>query len=116
MKRRNEYLLILILYSVFIFALSATPGKDIPSAITPYSYLFHFVLYFGYAISAYLFFKNYPYTLIFVALYAASDEFHQYFVPGRHCDPMDWTVDFIATLTALVIIFIVKKKLLNEKH
>ncbi|ADD08666.1 VanZ family protein [Candidatus Aciduliprofundum boonei] len=116
MKRRNEYLTILILYSIFIFALSATPGKDIPSDVTHYSFLFHFVLYFGYAISAYLFFKNYYHTLIFVALYAATDEFHQYFVPSRHCDPMDWTVDFLAALVALAIIFLVKKRLLNEKR
>ncbi len=38
MKRRNEYLIILILYSIFIFALSATPGKDIPSDVTSCSY------------------------------------------------------------------------------
>lgn len=27
------------------------------------------------------------------SLYGASDEFHQLFVPGRMCDPMDWLVD-----------------------
>lgn len=27
------------------------------------------------------------------SLYGASDEFHQLFVPGRMCDPIDWLVD-----------------------
>lgn len=25
--------------------------------------------------------------------YGITDEFHQYFVPGRMCDPVDWAVD-----------------------
>jgi VanZ family protein len=35
-------------------------------------------------------------ALIAVALasvYGASDEFHQYFVPGRSCDVFDWLAD-----------------------
>lgn len=27
------------------------------------------------------------------SLYGATDEFHQLFVPGRMCDPVDWIVD-----------------------
>ncbi|MFR1640703.1 MAG: VanZ family protein [Eggerthellaceae bacterium] len=27
------------------------------------------------------------------SLFGASDEFHQYFVPERMCDPLDWLVD-----------------------
>ncbi len=115
MRRKISYLVLFLLYSVFIFLLSATPGKDIPSTVTPYSSLFHFVLYFGYTISVFLLFEDYYYTFLFVSLYAASDELHQYFVPGRSCDPIDWLVDVIAAIVALVIIIVVKKKLLNEK-
>ncbi len=30
---------------------------------------------------------------ILTALYAASDEFHQHFVPGRHATVRDWIID-----------------------
>lgn len=37
------------------------------------------------------------------SLYGVSDEFHQYFVPGRACDPIDWLVDTSgATLGAVL--------------
>ena len=31
------------------------------------------------------------------SLYGVTDEFHQLFVPGRMCDPMDWLVDTLGT-------------------
>ncbi len=40
-------------------------------------------------------------TLGVVMLYAASDEWHQTFVPGRKGDPLDWVVDVIAALLVL---------------
>jgi VanZ family protein len=37
------------------------------------------------------------------AAYGATDEFHQWFVPGRSCDFFDWTADAAgATLAALL--------------
>ncbi len=33
------------------------------------------------------------FTLLIGALFAASDEWHQYFVPGRSCDIFDWIAD-----------------------
>ena len=32
-------------------------------------------------------------ALVCGSLYGVTDEFHQLFVPGRMCDPMDWLVD-----------------------
>lgn len=32
-------------------------------------------------------------AIVCASLYGVSDEFHQLFVPGRMCDPMDWLVD-----------------------
>lgn len=43
------------------------------------------------------------------ALYAASDEFHQLFVPGRACDPLDWVVDMAAVALASCIGLIVSR-------
>jgi VanZ family protein len=80
----------------------------------------HFIIYFVLFIAAYYSFvnqdkfallKNYPLTisLIFTAVYGASDEFHQYFVPGRSCEFYDWVADFAGGLFAVLIIIIYKK-------
>jgi VanZ family protein len=39
---------------------------------------------------------------IAIALFAASDEWHQSFVPGRTCDPFDWLADMTGTGLAVV--------------
>ena len=46
--------------------------------------------------------------VIFTALYGASDEFHQYFVPTRTSDLLDWLADVtggLAAATALSLFF-----------
>ncbi len=46
-------------------------------------------------------------------LYAASDELHQYFVPGRSCDFTDWLADIVGLACGAAIIYIIamrKKK------
>ena len=44
------------------------------------------------------------------SLYGVTDEFHQLFVPGRMCDPMDWLVDTLgASLGASLARFGFKK-------
>ncbi len=43
-------------------------------------------------------------AILIASLYGVSDEIHQYFVPGRFCDPWDWVVDTLgAALGALSI-------------
>jgi len=42
-------------------------------------------------------------TILIVMLYAASDEWHQTFVPGRHGDPLDWLIDLIGACLALAL-------------
>jgi VanZ family protein len=39
--------------------------------------------------------------VLFVALYGASDELHQYFVPTRSCDVLDWLADVTGALVAV---------------
>jgi len=34
-------------------------------------------------------------------LFAAADEFHQSFIPGRSCDPLDWAADASAILLGI---------------
>ena len=37
------------------------------------------------------------------ALYGASDEFHQLFVPGRDADILDWRADVIGAAIAMIV-------------
>lgn len=37
------------------------------------------------------------------SFYGFTDELHQYFVPGRFADPMDWLVDSLAALVVITV-------------
>lgn len=43
-------------------------------------------------------------AFVIVALYALSDELHQYFVPVRHCDWRDVLTDWIGAATVLTLL------------
>ncbi|TAN62501.1 VanZ family protein, partial [bacterium] len=44
-------------------------------------------------------------AFIIAVIYAASDEFHQSFIPGRNADALDWMADsFGAALGSLTIL------------
>lgn len=47
--------------------------------------------------------KKRIYSLIFILIYAISDEIHQYFVPGRAMALRDVLIDFSGGLTACLI-------------
>lgn len=34
-------------------------------------------------------------AIVLASAYGVTDEVHQYFVPGRMCDPLDWLVDTV---------------------
>lgn len=42
-------------------------------------------------------------AVVLASCYGVSDELHQIFVPGRSCDPMDWLVDTVAALCAVLL-------------
>lgn len=44
------------------------------------------------------------------SLYGVSDEFHQLFVPGRMCDPVDWMVDTAGATLGSGIFYAVQRK------
>ena len=84
-------------WAALIFAVSALPGRNIPSG---YSRQGHFV---EYAVLAVLLFgalrlecPNLRAAVLAVALasaYGVTDEIHQMFVPSRFPDVWDWAVD-----------------------
>ena len=50
-------------------------------------------------------------AIAIAAAYAVTDEFHQMFVPGRACDPIDWLVDVAAaTIAACVFAAVLNRR------
>ena len=42
-------------------------------------------------------------VLVLGSIYALSDEVHQYFIPGRTCDMLDWAADCFGIIVAVVL-------------
>ncbi|MCX6695355.1 MAG: VanZ family protein [Candidatus Altiarchaeota archaeon] len=91
---------LVLLYALTIFLVSSVPGSSMPS--TPVSStVLHVIEYFGFgfilfpAVKSSFNGKHYAVSLLLIAVYAASDEFHQSFVPGRAMSFMDWLADFV---------------------
>ncbi|HPI38806.1 MAG TPA: VanZ family protein [Ignavibacteriaceae bacterium] len=51
---------------------------------------------------------HYIFTVIIVTIYAAFDEIHQYFIPGRSCELLDFFADVLGLISGLFIIFILR--------
>lgn len=51
---------------------------------------------------------------LIAAAYAASDEIHQYFVPGRSCEARDVFIDSCGALVGILFVFLIFR--LKEKH
>lgn len=47
---------------------------------------------------------------LLAALYAASDEWHQSFVPGRQPSPSDVLIDAFGAATALLAIYVIRRR------
>ena len=97
-----------ICYSGIIFYVSSLPRIEIPYG----QFFSDKVIHVGeYALLGFLFKRAmvsttglsrrsiFWLTVVFCALYGASDEFHQFFVPGRQCDVGDWLADIIGGTT-----------------
>lgn len=49
-------------------------------------------------------------VMLIVLLYALSDEFHQFFVPGRHPDPFDVATDLFGAAVALAALSLLRSR------
>ena len=117
-KRRIIAGVLALLVAVVIFVLSAVPGESYPKHPGFLNYIAHFCEYFVFAALLTVAFtggrlKSWQVVLVAVAIasaYAASDEFHQLFVPGRLCDPVDWLTDTLGAISgALTATWFLKK-------
>ncbi len=76
----------------------------------------HFGIYAIFGMSMYLLFSRYNIKakykffvpVIICVIYAASDEIHQYFVPGRSCELRDVLIDSAGILSGILIICLIK--------
>lgn len=106
-----------IAYMAVIFILSAQSKLPEPPGVFGWDKLQHstayavlaLILFRAVSIAPFLKFNTYAQALGFGALYGASDELHQKFVPGRTADPADWLGDIIGMSIGLVLLYIVRR-------
>ena len=103
-----------VLYSGLIFALSSSSLEEAPKIeIYGFDKLVHSLEYIVYGMTLMLALttsrserlrRNAALLAIIIGiLFAASDELHQYFVPGRHCSLFDLLADSIGVVAGVWI-------------
>jgi VanZ family protein len=110
--------MVLIFISSSISDFSAiTGGEEKRSDLV--SSLVHIVMYailtyllvFAFISSGFKYKKAIGYGFIIAVLYGITDEFHQYFVPGREVHVSDWLLDVVG---AFIVVNLFKYKLKNK--
>jgi VanZ family protein len=100
----------MIAWAIALFTQSSIPGDRLPDfEFLSHDKLIHFFIYVVFAISVHRAIRfqrrfqllakhHYLFTIIIIALYGASDELHQYFVPDRSCSLDDWFADTLGAV------------------
>ena len=104
---RAAFLLAAVFWAILIFYLSNQPSIDAPMLFPGQDKLFHLVAFgiLGFLVMGTLQTSQNGYrqqqlwlVALAVMLYGISDEFHQYFVPGRSVDVYDVLADALGGL------------------
>jgi len=108
LKRLIYYWLPAIFCGIFIFSISSVPGNNIPSLFPLQDIAFHasifgiFSFFISRLVKVYKPKKSKAYRLVFVLLFififALTDEFHQSFVPNRTASIVDVLTDCAGSL------------------
>ncbi len=53
-------------------------------------------------------------SLLFCSVYGALDEFHQWFIPNRHVDILDWLADTLGSGLSISVMALIRMK--NPQH
>ena len=106
-----------VLYAGFIFWLSSV--SHVPTGPENSDKVFHFFEYFLFATLLWRAFRSAHFRrhriqralVVFLvgAVYAATDEFHQLFVPGRTSSVFDWMADVAGIIGMLTLMLIAVK-------
>ncbi len=123
LQKHKVYLvyLPLAIYWIIIFVATSIPTDAMPQLFKAQDKFEHFAAYFILEILLALtvhFQSKFPtakkrpilFSLLFLALYAAVDEIHQYFIPGRYADVLDWAADLTGGMMAILIVLTFLKK------
>lgn len=105
MKKQLKLWLPPLAYAFLIFALSSLKGTALPPVEFKLAdKLLHLCEYgvFGFILARFfvhLGWKNpYVWAVLVASLYGATDEIHQYYVPGRTLEVYDWMADTLGSL------------------
>ena len=103
------------LYLAVIFAVSAIPRPEEILHITIKDFLIHPFEFLALGLLTLRAFRQSAFSflntrvvfmsVLFCLVYAASDEFHQFFVPGRTAAFADWIYDSLGILTGVLIYY-----------
>jgi VanZ family protein len=72
-------------------------------------YLLHFIAYFVIGISAALAYNPNWKVLLLLILFAMAEEGHQYWIPNRTVNPMDFMYDMIGLFSGVGLIYLRKR-------
>lgn len=102
---------------IAIFIQSSYPSVDLPDLYINWTdKILHFI---GFGILAILIIRSFrrlwvryymALTLLVAVLYAATDEIHQYFIPGRDATTGDWLADSSGILIFTLIYYFITRK------
>jgi len=110
-----------IAWAICIFIASSIPAYEMPAmTILAWDKVIHLAVYFVLAACVFtacshaeapvtLQRHSIAATILFVAVYGALDEFHQYFVPGRAVEFFDWLADVSGALLYIFLFFVWKR-------
>jgi VanZ family protein len=112
--RKAISILPIIIYSTAIFYASHQPTPFTPDlGLHWQDKLYHFSAYFFYGFAVLFALpavfprisgrKAMLVIIVAVMFYGASDEIHQYFIPGRSCELLDWCADALGGIAAAVV-------------
>jgi VanZ family protein len=109
----------LVLYWIVLFAATSFPTIHVPTTdISDKGYHFSGYFVLGVLLNLTLIFqnkyitlkkKNVLYTLLIGSIYGILDEIHQYFIPGRSMEFLDFMADFFGLVLAILfVLFFIK--------
>lgn len=122
-EKRKFSLLVTILFAFGIFYLSSRTFPPGPKTID-ISVIYHALVFFYFGFFLLLSIKGgneirikHIILALFIGLlYAASDEIHQAFVPGRACTILDFLTDSAGIFSSLFLISVLSLKKKNENN
>jgi len=109
MLNKNKLLRFLpsFIWMAFIFFLSSRSTTGIGTGRTERFFIlktFHLIEYALLFLFLFFAFRKKPKSVLFAYFYALSDEFHQYFIPGREGKFVDTLIDLLGIVIGVVVL------------